>query len=143
MERLFRCRGAMHLPFPTLQAKAIDRLTGDELLFSPGSDDVRTRHAEMKGSVNGASECLNGRQVLSAEDSRYSCGRIGLMSYAEQHVYDNVFASLAKWVVKRAISLCCVCDCRYINNNEGRFKCPSAGVVALAASTKDFLNKLS
>ena len=76
-------------PFRRLQVK-----DGDKYITIAESDDgydsSKSHKVQVKLVGNSITIFFDGQQILSAKDSRYTSGCIGLMSYAEQPVFDNV-----------------------------------------------------
>ncbi|MCK4642387.1 hypothetical protein KAU32_01995 [bacterium] len=76
-------------PFRKLQVKDGDKYStiaeSDE-----GYDSAKPHKVKVRLVGKSIVILFDDKEILSAEDSRYSSGRIGLMSYAEQPVFDNV-----------------------------------------------------
>ena len=75
-------------PFRRLQAKDGDKyITLAE--SKEGYDSSAGHNVKIIASGENISVILDGKEILSAKDARYSSGRTGLMAYAEQPVFDN------------------------------------------------------
>lgn len=76
-------------PFRKLQIK-----DGDKYITIAESDDgydfSKPHKIEVRVVGYSITIFFDGQQILSAKNSLYTSGRIGLMSYAEQPVFDNV-----------------------------------------------------
>ena len=76
-------------PFRRLQVKDGDKyITIAE--SADGYDSSKPHNIKVRLVGNSIIIFFDDQQILSAEDSRYTSGRIGLMSYAEQPIFDNV-----------------------------------------------------
>ncbi len=76
-------------PFCKLQVKDGDNYTTlDEV--QTGYDAATTHNIKIVANGDELTVYLDGKKILSAKDSKYKNGRIGLMCYAEQPAFDNV-----------------------------------------------------
>jgi hypothetical protein len=81
-----------HGPFRRVQVKDGDKYT--TLAESEeGYDPSKSHSIKVKVVDDNVTIFFDNENILSAKNSRYDTGRIGLQSYAEQPIFDNVLVS--------------------------------------------------
>lgn len=86
---------ANHGPFRRIQVKDGDKyITLAE--SKEGYDPSMSHNIRIRVVGENITVFFDGQRTLSAKDSRYASGRIGLQAYAEQPVFDNIKVSAIK-----------------------------------------------